>query len=107
VPELAPRALRAALDRGEELLLVDVREPFEAELARIPGARLVPLGELELRLAELEPWRERPLVVHCHKGGRSRRACELLRSKGFTRVQNLEGGIEAWALEVDPTVKRY
>jgi sulfur-carrier protein adenylyltransferase/sulfurtransferase len=107
IPELSPVALRARLDAGEELLLLDVREPFEAELARIRGARLVPLATLEAALAELEPWRERPVVVHCQRGGRSRRACQLLRSKGFRQVENLAGGIEAWSLEVDPEVRRY
>ena len=106
-PELSPQELRTKLDAGEELLLLDVREPFEAELASIRGARLIPLAQLPARLAELEPWRERAVVVHCHKGGRSRRACELLRSKGFTRVANLAGGIEAWAMQVDAEMKRY
>ena len=67
----------------------------------------MPLGELDARLEELAPWRARDVVVHCRTGGRSRRACELLRSKGFERVSNLAGGIEAWALEVDPEMKRY
>ncbi len=107
IPELAPRALKARLDAGEDLLLLDVREPFEAEIARIRGARLLPLGKLESALAELEPFRDRPVVIHCQRGGRSRRACELLRAKGFSRVENLAGGIEAWSLEVDPEVKRY
>ncbi|MFI5315858.1 MAG: molybdopterin-synthase adenylyltransferase MoeB [Myxococcota bacterium] len=106
LPEIGPRVLRARLDAKEDLLLLDVREPFEAEIARIPGAHLVPLGELEARLGELERWRRREIVVHCRTGGRSRRACELLRSKGFERVSNLAGGIEAWALEVDPEMKR-
>ena len=107
LPEIAPSALRARLDAGAELLLVDVREPFEAEIASISGARLIPLGQLEARLVELEPWRKREVVVHCRTGGRSRRACELLRSKGFEHVSNLAGGIEAWALAVDPSMKRY
>ena len=107
VAEIAPGALRARLDAREELLLLDVREPWEAERARIAAARLLPLGQLEARLAELEPWREREVVVHCQTGGRSRRACELLRSKGFSRVANLTGGIEAWAREVDPEVSRH
>jgi molybdopterin/thiamine biosynthesis adenylyltransferase/rhodanese-related sulfurtransferase len=107
IPELAPAALKARLDAGEKILLLDVREPFEAEIARIPGARLVPLGALDATLPELEPQRDQPVVIHCHHGGRSRRACELLRSKGFSKVENLAGGIEAWALEVDPEVKRY
>ncbi len=107
VPELSATELAARLRRGDDLLLLDVREPFEAELARIPGARLVPLAKLEAALVELEPWREREVVVHCKTGGRSRRACELLRSKGFRRVTNLAGGIEAWSLEVDASVRRY
>jgi adenylyltransferase/sulfurtransferase len=107
VPEIAPSALRARLDARGELLLLDVREPWEAERAKIGAARLLPLGQLEARLAELEPWREREIVVHCQTGGRSRRACELLRSKGFSRVANLTGGIEAWAREVDPEVSRH
>ena len=107
VPELGPRALQARLDAGDDLLLLDVREPFEAEIARIPGARLLPLGQLEAQLSELDAWRARDVVVHCRTGGRSRRACELLRSKGFERVSNLAGGIEAWAVEVDPDMKRY
>ena len=88
-------------------MLLDVREPWEAERAKIAAARLLPLGQLEARLAELEPWREREIVVHCQTGGRSRRACELLRSKGFSRVANLTGGIEAWAREDDPELSRH
>jgi molybdopterin/thiamine biosynthesis adenylyltransferase/rhodanese-related sulfurtransferase len=107
VAEISPLALRARLDAGEDFLLLDVREPFEAEIARIPGARLVPLGQLSSALAELEPWRERPVVVHCKTGGRSRRACLELSAKGFRHVENLAGGIEAWSQQVDPSVKRY
>ncbi len=106
IREVSPLALRARLSAGEALLLLDVREPFEAERARIPGARLIPLGSLSAALAELEPWRERPVVVHCQSGGRSRRACQLLSSKGFRCVENLAGGIEAWSLAVDPEIKR-
>jgi adenylyltransferase/sulfurtransferase len=106
-PEISSGALRARLAAREELLLLDVREPWEAERAKIDAARLVPLGQLESRLAELEPWRDREVVVHCQTGGRSRRACELLRSKGFSHVANLTGGIEAWAREVDPELSRH
>lgn len=107
VAEISPVALRARLDAGEDLLLLDVREPFEAELAAIPGARLIPLGQLSGALAELEPYRDRPVVVHCKTGGRSRRACLELVAKGFNRVENLAGGIEAWSVQVDPSIKRY
>jgi adenylyltransferase/sulfurtransferase len=105
--EIAVGALAALQQAGAELLLVDVRQPDEFEIARIPGARLVPLPELEARLAELEGWRDRTIVVHCKSGGRSASACTLLVTHGFTRVANLRGGIDAWSLEVDPTLPRY
>jgi adenylyltransferase/sulfurtransferase len=107
IPELPAAELRAALDRGEDLLLLDVREPEEFATARIEGARLVPLGELEARLGELDAWRERRVVVTCHLGMRSARAAQILRQHGFGRVENLAGGIEAWSLTVDPSVPRY
>ena len=85
VPEIGPRELRALLDAAEELLLLDVREPFEADLARIDAARLIPLRSLEAAIAELEDWKMRQVVVHCASGVRSRQACELLLSKGFEK----------------------
>jgi adenylyltransferase/sulfurtransferase len=93
--------------RGEELLLLDVRDRDEYERARIEGSVLVPLAELAERLEELAEWRERPVVVHCHHGPRSARACRLLREAGFQRVEDLDGGIEAWSVTVDPAVARY
>jgi molybdopterin/thiamine biosynthesis adenylyltransferase/rhodanese-related sulfurtransferase len=105
--EVSAAAVRAMLERGDDFLLLDVREPDEFESARIEGSTLVPLGDLESRLAELEEWKGRPIVVHCHKGGRSAKACELLTRKGFIRVANLDGGIDAWSLTVDVDVPRY
>jgi len=99
--------LQAARARGEELLLIDVREPSEHARARIEGAKLMPLGQLETRLGELDGWRAKRVVIHCHHGGRSARACSLLRQHGFERVENLAGGIDAWSLTVDPGVPRY
>jgi adenylyltransferase/sulfurtransferase len=99
--------LKAALASGEDLLLLDVREPPEHARARIEGARLLPLGQLEARLGELDAWRARRVVVHCHHGGRSAAACAFLREHGFQRVENLAGGIDAWSLAVDPSVPRY
>ena len=95
------------LERGADFLLLDVREPGEHATARIEGARLLPLGELEQRLAELADWKDAHVVVHCHSGGRSARACEILRNHGFANVENLTGGIEAWSLTVDASVPRY
>jgi adenylyltransferase/sulfurtransferase len=107
VPEIEPQELQKKLDSGEELLLLDVREPFEWDVVHIEGARLVPLGELPQRIGDLEPWRNRAIVVHCHHGGRSRSACHLLLSHGFDQVVNLRNGIDGWSLEVDPSVPRY
>jgi len=92
--------------RGEAFLLLDVREPAEWEAARIEGARLVPLGQLEARLGELGEWRQRRVVVHCRSGARSARAAKLLQEHGFADVWNLAGGIQAWSLTVDPRVPR-
>jgi adenylyltransferase/sulfurtransferase len=97
-------AMRA---RGETFLLLDVREPDEFVKARIEGARLVPLGDLEARAEELGRWREGTVVVHCKSGRRSAKACATLAALGFRDVWNLAGGIEAWSLTVDPQVPRY
>jgi adenylyltransferase/sulfurtransferase len=103
--EITPAALSAALAAGEPPIVLDVREPFELELARMDGATEVPLGQLPARLGELDS--RRPIVTVCHHGMRSLRAAELLRGAGFGRVRSLAGGIDAWAREIDPTVPRY
>jgi adenylyltransferase/sulfurtransferase len=107
LPEVQAAAVKAARDAGEDFLLLDVRQPEEFETARIEGAVLIPLGELEARLAELAGWRQRRIVVTCHHGMRSQTAAKLLRQSGFARVESLAGGIEAWSLTVDPGVPRY
>lgn len=101
------RELSVRRERGDDLLLLDVRDPDEHSRTRIDGARLIPLGELGDRLGELEEWRRRDIVVHCHHGGRSEKACKLLNAAGFERASSLDGGIEAWSLTVDPEVSRY
>jgi adenylyltransferase/sulfurtransferase len=105
--EVSAADVQAARERGDEFLLLDVREQPEWDTARIEGARLAPLSEFEARLAELEEWRGRRIVVHCHHGGRSARACQILSEQGFSNVANLAGGIEAWSLTVDSSVPRY
>jgi len=102
VEEITPRELRRRLDAGEELDLVDVREPHEWAICRIGGARLVPLGTLAARLHELDS--ARTCVLYCRSGARSARASEVLRQAGFRRVLNLRGGVLAWAREVDPSM---
>jgi adenylyltransferase/sulfurtransferase len=94
-------------DRGEAILLLDVRDRDEFEKAHLERSTLIPLGQLEARLGELERWRERPVVVYCHRDGRSAKACRILLGAGFTDVATLSGGIDAWSLTVDPDVPRY
>jgi len=103
--EITVRELSDRLARGDDLLLVDVREPHELAIARFPGAVHVPLRAVAARAAELP--RDRLLVLTCHKGIRSMRALEILRELGFSRLKNLAGGIDAWSREVDSGVPRY
>jgi len=105
VPAISVRELKSRLDNKETLTLIDVREPYEYEIARIDGSRLIPLGELETHVSELP--RTGTLVLHCHSGGRSEHATRLLHEAGFENVYNLEGGIDAWSVEIDPAVPRY
>ncbi len=107
IPELTASELQRALAQGEKLLLIDVREPAEFETARIAGSTLIPLGQLAARLHEIADWKTGRVVAHCHKGGRSAKACALLRDSGFANVANLSGGIDAWSITVDPKVRRY
>lgn len=103
--EVVPGELRAALDAGREMTLLDVRERWEWEIARLDAAVLVPLGELPDRLGELD--RARPIVTYCHTGVRSLVARDLLIEAGFGDVRSLRGGIDAWARDLDPAVARY
>ena len=105
VAEITPLELAARLRDGADLDLIDVREPSEWEVARLPGARLVPLGTLAASLATLDSARE--IVVMCRSGQRSANAARQLQAAGFRKVRNLAGGILRWSAEVDPTVPRY
>jgi adenylyltransferase/sulfurtransferase len=103
--EISVLDLKARFERGERVVLVDVREPYEAQICSIPGARLIPLREIPSRMGELDPSQE--IVVHCRTGQRSERAAAFLKDHGFRSVLNLRGGIDAWARDVDPTMARY
>ena len=105
VPSVSVRELKQKMDAEEAFTLVDVREPYEYEIARIAGSRLIPLGELESRLSEIP--RTGTLVLQCHSGARSEHAVRLLREAGFENASNLEGGIDAWSVEIDSAVPRY
>ncbi len=104
VPEITPRELKARLDRGDEIYILDVREPHEYQICNI-GGHLIPLGELPTRVHELDSSRE--IVAHCRSGKRSAEASEFLRKAGFRKISNLKGGILAWSDEVDPSVPKY
>jgi rhodanese-related sulfurtransferase len=101
---LTPRVLKSRLEAGERPLLLDVREPWEFELARIEGSKLVPMFQLEERFTELDP--EAETVVICHHGNRSAYVAQALGRAGFENVLNLEGGLDAYA-SVDESVPRY
>jgi molybdopterin/thiamine biosynthesis adenylyltransferase/rhodanese-related sulfurtransferase/molybdopterin converting factor small subunit len=108
VPEISVEALKTAIDRRDPLWILDVREPREFEICRIPGTTLIPLGELPKRLAEIPQGAGAPpIVVHCKMGGRSAKAVALLRENGITNARNLTGGILAWIDRVDPTLPKY
>jgi rhodanese-related sulfurtransferase len=100
-------SVKRKLDAGDDLLLIDCREADEYATANIATAKFVPMSEIADRLSELEPHKERPIVVHCHHGGRSRRVTRWLREQGFTQAQNMTGGIDAWSQQIDPSVPRY
>jgi adenylyltransferase/sulfurtransferase len=105
VKEITPRELAEKLARGDDFDLIDVREPFEWEIAHIEGARLVPLSTFPGAINELDASRE--IVVQCKVGGRSARAADALLAAGFRNVWNLAGGITRWSDDVDPTVSKY
>jgi len=104
-PDIDVLQLKAKLDRGDRFLLLDVREPHEHQLCRLPGAVLIPMREVPKRLEELD--RNQEIVVYCRSGARSAKIAQLLRASGFPVVRNLTGGILAWSDKVDPSVPKY
>ena len=105
IPTITPRELKDQLGKGEKVLLLDVREPWEYALAKLEGSQLIPLGTLPQSLGKLD--RNAEIVAYCHHGMRSLDAVSFLRSQGFSNARSLAGGIEAWALQVDPSTPRY
>jgi adenylyltransferase/sulfurtransferase len=102
--EILPIELKRRLDAAEPIAILDVREPWEHELCAIPGARLIPMDQLQWRVDELDPGRE--VVVYCHHGQRSAAVVQWLRRQGIPAA-NLRGGIDGWAVEVAPALSRY
>jgi rhodanese-related sulfurtransferase len=105
-PEITPQAYLKLRNQPNPPLLLDCREPIEAQLASIPGALLMPMGDIPSRAhAELDP--DQPIVVLCHHGQRSLSVTMWLRNQDFTHVQSLAGGIDEWSRIIDPTIPRY
>ena len=105
IPTITPRELKDQLGKGEKVFLLDVREPWEYALAKLEGSQLIPLGTLPQSLGKLD--RNAEIVAYCHHGMRSADAVGFLLQQGFPQVKNLVGGIDAWSVQVDPTVPRY
>lgn len=104
--EISATDLKARLDNGDDIQLIDVRQPDEYAVAKIEGAKLIPLGEIVNRMSELDGSRE--TVIHCKMGARSAKAIEMLRAAGFEgEMKNMKGGITAWSNEVDTKVQKY
>ena len=105
ISEISAQELKKRITAGEKPVLLDVREPEEVAIVRLPGAVHIPMGEVPGRLHELNPDEE--IIVYCHHGVRSLRVAQFLAQRDFDRVINLAGGIDAWALEVEPGMARY
>ena len=103
--EITPAEVKARIDRGEKLVFIDVREPWEHQVCNIEGARLIPLGSLAASLQTLPDVDE--LICYCHHGMRSLDAAVWLRFQGIEKAKSLAGGIERWSVEIDPKVPRY
>ena len=102
---LSPQDVKAKLDRGEKIVFLDVREPWEVAINHLNAPVHIPLGELGQRFQELNPNDE--IIVYCHMGVRSLKATRFLKEQHFKNVKNLAGGIEAWSMQIDPKVPRY
>jgi rhodanese-related sulfurtransferase len=103
--ELTPAELQQRLDRGEKVLLVDVREPWEFDVCRIEGAKLIPMGQIPANLQSLDV--DEDVICYCHHGMRSLDVAVWLRNQGVATAKSLAGGIERWSQEIDPQVPRY
>jgi rhodanese-related sulfurtransferase len=105
--EIDCQTVHAKLLSKQDFLLLDCRESDEYAIVNVAGAQLLPMSQLAARLAELEPYRDREIVVHCHHGGRSLKVAHWLRGQGYVKVQSMAGGIDRWAQEIDRSLPRY
>lgn len=105
--DISVSELKKRLDAGDQFVLLDIREPYELDIAVLKNTFHIPMGDLPERLEDLEPYKDRDIIVYCRSGRRSSHCVEFLRDQGFPRSFNLRGGIIAWSDEVDPTVQKY
>ena len=100
-------SVKAKLDAGDQFLFVDCREASEYESVKIEGTTLLPMSEMAKRVGELEEHRDSEIIIHCHHGGRSLQVANWLRQQGFSTAQSMAGGIDVWAVEIEPGMLRY
>ena len=105
--EIDVTTTKSRLDAGEDFFFVDCREPDEYATAHIDGAALIPMSQLADRVAEFQPHAQKPVIIHCHHGGRSLRVAMWLRQQGYPQAQSMAGGIDEWSQKIDATVPRY
>lgn len=105
--EIDCRSVKTKLDQKADLLLLDCREKSEHDTAHIKEAMLLPMSEMQARIAELDAHKNREIVVHCHHGGRSLRVTNWLRQQGYANVRSMAGGIDEWSTAIDTSVPRY
>ena len=105
--EIDVRTVKQKLDAKDDFLLLDCREKSEHDTVNIAAAKLLPMSELTTRAGEIEAYRNKPIVVHCHHGGRSMRVAQWLRQNGFAQAQSMAGGIHQWADEIEPGMTKY
>lgn len=106
VKEINVNDLNERIQKGDKINLLDVREQFEFDMVNLDG-KLIPLGELESRLGEIEDWKDQEVIIHCRSGARSAEACRILMRHGFKNPINLQGGINRWAMLIDPSLPMY
>jgi len=106
VKEINVNDLNERIQNGEKINLLDVREQFEYDMVNLE-AKLIPLGELESRLAEIDSWKDQEIIIHCRSGARSAEACRILMRQGYKNPVNLQGGINRWAMLIDPSLPIY
>lgn len=107
VSEITATDLKRRLEAGDSIAILDVREPHEIAICSLPNTFHIPLGQLPVRLTELDAYKDKEIVTYCRSGKRSQRAAQFMQENGFQRVVNLRGGILAWADEIDPSLTRY